>query len=159
MDAAQMAQMDMSNIDPSIGLQPMSNMGPMGNMNNMSPPRCGGDCNPTERMDFREHDVRALRNSRVQAKTSPLLPSGLLVSRRPSLDTSTKLREEPGVDGDRTACAWGGPPIVQPTTPMKAWTHSLATSPPALPTVTPLPSPHPPTRTRFHRKPLNFAAT
>ena len=39
--AAQMAQMDMSNIDPSIGLQPMSNMGPMGNMSNMGPPGRG----------------------------------------------------------------------------------------------------------------------
>ena len=34
-------QMGMSNIDPSIGLQPMSNMGPMGNLNNMSTPRRG----------------------------------------------------------------------------------------------------------------------
>ena len=49
----------------------------------------------------------------------------------------------------------GGPPIMQPTTPMKAWTHSLATSPPALPTVTPLPSTQPPTRTHFHRIPLD----
>ena len=38
MDPAQVAQMDMSSIDPSIGLQPMSNIGPMGNMNNMGPP-------------------------------------------------------------------------------------------------------------------------
>ena len=49
------------------------------------------------------------------------------------------------------------PPIMQPTTPIKAWTHSLATSPPVLPTVTPLPSPHPPTRTRFHRNPLDHS--
>ena len=46
---------------------------------------------------------------------------------------------------------------MQPTTPMKAWTHSLATSPPVPPTVTPLPSPHPPTRTRFHRNPLDHS--
>lgn len=35
--AQQMAQMDMSNIDPSIGLQPMSSMAPMGNMTSISP--------------------------------------------------------------------------------------------------------------------------
>ena len=49
----------------------------------------------------------------------------------------------------------GGPPIMQPTTPMKAWRHSLATSPRVLPTVTPLLSTHPQTRTRIHRKPLD----
>ncbi|KAK3171115.1 hypothetical protein OEA41_003199 [Lepraria neglecta] len=35
---AQMAQMDMSNIDPSIGLQTIGNMAPMGNLGNMAPP-------------------------------------------------------------------------------------------------------------------------
>ena len=38
---AQMAQMDMSNIDPSIGLQTMGNMAPMGNLGNMAPPGRG----------------------------------------------------------------------------------------------------------------------
>ena len=41
MDATKPAQMDVRNIDPSIGLQPRGNMGPMGNMNNMSPPKLG----------------------------------------------------------------------------------------------------------------------
>jgi len=36
--AQQLAQMDMSNIDPNIGLQPMGGMAPMGNMGNMSGP-------------------------------------------------------------------------------------------------------------------------
>ena len=41
MDATQPVQMDVRNIDPSIGLQPRGNMGPMGNMNKMSPPKLG----------------------------------------------------------------------------------------------------------------------
>ena len=36
--AQQIVQMDMSNIDPSIGLQHMGGMAPMGNMGNMSAP-------------------------------------------------------------------------------------------------------------------------